>query len=134
MYYVLCIMYYVFYQQNLLKSTRGPVRILTGNQRRAEGLHICLEKNPTPTLPHTPIARLVEIINRLICAETSACAPTFATPISNEAPGIGRFTENEEVHVLPTLVPIPRTDAHALYPKLAGDAHGRTHADAPIDI
>ena len=127
-------MYYVFYQQNLLKSTRGPDRILIGNHRRAEGLQICFEKNPIPTLPHTPIARLVEIINRLISAETSARAPTFATPISNEAPGIGRFTENEAVHVLPTLVPIPRTDAHALYPKLAGDAQGRTHADAPTDI
>jgi hypothetical protein len=127
-------MYYVFYQQNRLKSNRGPVRIFTGNQRRAEGLHNSLEKNPIPILPHTPIARLVEIINRLISAETSARAPTFATPISNEAPGIGIFVENEAVHVLPTLVPIPRTDAHALYPKLAGDAHGRTQADAPTDI
>ncbi len=131
MYSVLC---FVFYQQNRLKSTRGPTNILTGNQRRAEGLHNCLEKNPTPILPHTPIARLVEIINRLISAETSARAPTFATPMSNEAPGIGIFAVNEALHVLPTLVPIPRTDAHALYPKLAGDAHGRIHADAPTDI
>ena len=53
----------MFYQQNRLKSNRGPVRIFTGNQRIAEGLQICLEKNPTPTLAHTPIARLVEIIN-----------------------------------------------------------------------
>ena len=129
-------MYFIFYlyQQNRLKSTRGPVSIFTGNQRRAEGLHNSLEKNPIPTLPHTPIARLVEIINRLISADTSARAPTLATPISNEAPGIGIFAENEAVHVLPTLVPIPRTDAHALYPKLAGDAHGRTQADAPTDI
>ena len=129
-------MYFIFYlyQQNRLKSTRGPVSIFTCNQRRAEGLHNSLEKNPIPTLPHTPIARLVEIINRLISADTSARAPTLATPISNEAPGIGIFAENEAVHVLPTLVPIPRTDAHALYPKLAGDAHGRTQADAPTDI
>jgi len=127
-------LYFIFYQQNWLKSKRGPVRIVTGNQRRAEGLQICLEKNPIPTLAHTPIARFVEIINRLISADISARAPTSATPISNEAPGIGIFAVNEALHVFPTLVPIPRTDAHALYPKLAGDAQGITQADAPTDI
>jgi hypothetical protein len=90
------------------------VRILTGNHRRVEGLQISLEKNPTPTLAHTPIASLVEIINRLISPDISARAPTSATPISKEAPGIGTLTENAAVHVFPMLVPIPRTDAHAL--------------------
>ena len=124
----------MFYQQNRLKSKRGPTRIVTGNQRRVEGLQISFEKTPTPILAHTPIARLVEIINRLISPDISARAPTSATPISKEAPGIGTPTENAAVHVFPTLVPIPRTDTHALYPKLAGDAQGRTHADAPTDI
>jgi hypothetical protein len=93
-----------------------------------------LEKNPILTFAHTPMARFVEIINRLTSPDIIALAPTFATPISNEAPGIGIVVENEAVHVFPILAVMPTRDAHALYPKLAGDAQGRTQADAPTDI
>jgi hypothetical protein len=102
-----------------------------GNQRSTEGLHISLEKKPTPSLPQTPIASLVEMMNRLMSPDSSARAPTFATPISNVAPGIGICAVKEAVHVLPTLWLTPKSDAHALYPKLAGEAQGRIQADAP---
>ena len=105
-----------------------------GNQRKAEGLQISLEKNPSPILAHTPMASFVEIINLLISPDNSARAPTLATPISNEAPGIGTFVEKDADHVRPTLLLIPKSEAHALYPKLAGESQGRIQADAPIDI
>jgi hypothetical protein len=105
-----------------------------GNQRSAEGLQISLEKKPIPNLAHTPMARLVEMINRAMVPDSSARAPTLAAPISNEAPGIRTFVENEADHVRPTLRPTPKKEAQILYPKLAGDAHGSTHADAPKDM
>ena len=105
-----------------------------GNHRRADGLHSSLEKKPTPILPHTPIAKLVDIIKRFISADNSARAPTFATPISNDAPGIGTLIPNDAVHVFPTAWLAPSIDAHALYPKFAGEAQGRIHADAPTEI
>jgi len=79
------------FQQNRLKSIRGPLRMVIGNQRSAEGLQISLEKKPTPSLPQTPTASLVEMTNRLISPDSSARAPTPATPISKVAPGIGIF-------------------------------------------
>ena len=108
--------------------------IVIGNHLMIEGLHISREKNPIPALPHTPIANLVEITKRLISPDSSARAPTLVTPNSNVAPGIGTFTENAAVHVLSTPLLLPKSEAHALYPKLEGEAHGRTHADAPIVI
>jgi hypothetical protein len=92
------------------------------------------DKNPIPNLPHTPIATRVDMINRSISPDSSARAPKFATPTSNEAPGIGTFAEKDAVHVFPMLLLIPKSEAHALYPKLAGIAHGKTHADAPMDM
>jgi hypothetical protein len=77
--------------------------MVIGNHRSAEGLQISLEKNPTPSLAQTPTASLVEITNRLISPDSSARAPTFATPISNVAPGIGICAVKEAVHVRPTL-------------------------------
>jgi hypothetical protein len=112
---------------------RGPLRMVIGNHRKAEGLQISLEKKPTPILAQTPTASLVEMMNRLISPDSSARAPTFATPISNVAPGMGTRAVNEAVHVLPTLRLAPKSDAHALYPKLAGESQGRIHADAPIE-
>jgi hypothetical protein len=97
-------------------------------------LHSSLEKKPTPILPHTPIAKLVDIIKRFISADNSARAPTSATPSSNEAPGIGKLIPNDAVHVRPTAWLSPRRDAHALYPKFAGEAQGKIQADAPIEI
>ena len=85
-----------------------------GNHRKVDGLQIFLEKNPIPTRAHTPTAKCVEIINLLISPDNSARAPTFATPISNVAPGIGIFAENADVHVLPTLLLAPKNDARAL--------------------
>jgi len=82
---------------------RGPLRMVIGNHRSAEGLQISLEKNPTPSLPQTPTASLVDMTNRLISPDSSARAPTPATPISKVAPGIGIFAWNAAVHVLPTL-------------------------------
>jgi hypothetical protein len=97
-------------------------------------LHSSLEKKPTPTRPQTPIAKLEDIIKRFISADNSARAPTLATPISNEAPGIGKLSPNDAVHVLPTDLLAPSNDAHALNPKFSGEAHGRIHADAPTEI
>jgi len=105
-----------------------------GNHRKADGLHSSLEKKPTPIRPQTPIAKLDDIIKRFISADNSARAPTLATPISNEAPGIGTLSANDAVQVLPTDWLAPSRDAHALYPKFAGEAHGKIHADAPIEI
>jgi len=85
-----------------------------GNHRRADGLHSSLEKNPTPIRPQTPIAKLVDIIKRFISADNSARAPTFATPISNDAPGIGTLIPNDAVHVFPTAWLAPSIDAQAL--------------------
>ena len=93
-----------------------------------------VENGPTPISAHTPIARRVEMTNREISPESSARAPTLDRPNSNEAPGIGRVTENVVVHVFPTPKLLPRSEAHARYPKLEGDAHGLNHADAPIVI
>jgi hypothetical protein len=59
-------------------------------------LHSSLEKKPIPSRPHTPIAKLVDIIKRFISADNSARAPTLATPISNEAPGIGTLIPTEK--------------------------------------
>ena len=70
---------------------RGPLSIVTGNHRNAEGLQISLEKNPIPTLPHTPMASRVEMMNWLTSPDSSARAPAFATPSSKLAPGIGTF-------------------------------------------
>ena len=97
-------------------------------------MHSSLEKKPTPILPHTPIAKLVDIIKRFISADNSARAPTFAIPISNEAPGIGKLSPNDAVQVLPTDLLDPSNDSHALNPKFAGEAHCRIHADAPTEI
>jgi hypothetical protein len=108
--------------------------MVIGNQDIMDGLQISLEKKPTPSLPQTPIASLVEITNRLISPDNSARAPTPATPISNVAPGMGTWAVNEAVHVLPTLLLVPSKDAHALYPKLAGEAQGRIQAEAPTEI
>jgi hypothetical protein len=92
-----------------------------------------LEKGPTPILPHTPIATLVDIMKRLISPDSSARAPTLATPSSNVAPGIGWLMVNAAVHVWPMLRDTtPGIDTQARYPKFAGDAHGKTHADAPM--
>ena len=77
--------------------------MVTGNHCNADGLHISFEKNPIPTLPHTPIASRVEIINRSISPDSSARAPACATPNSKLVPGIGIFAEKDAVHVLPTL-------------------------------
>ena len=93
---------------------RGPLSIVTGNQRNADGLQISFEKNPMPTLPHTPMASRVEIMNWLTSPDNSARAPAFATPSSKVAPGIGTFAEKVAVHVLPMLWLIPNRDAHAL--------------------
>jgi hypothetical protein len=90
------------------------LRIVTGSHRKLDGLQISLEKNPIPIRAHTPTAKRVEMINLLISPDSSACAPTLATPISNVAPGIGIFVENADVHVLPTLLLVPKIDAHAL--------------------
>ena len=106
----------------------------TGSQRKLDGLQISFEKNPIPNLPHTPIARRVDMINRSISPDSSARAPTLATPTSNEAPGMGTFAEKEAVHVFPTLLLSPKSETHALYPKFAGIAQGKSHADAPIDM
>jgi hypothetical protein len=97
-------------------------------------LHSSFEKKPTPILPHTPIAKLVDIIKRFISADNSARAPTSATPSSNEAPGIGTLSPNDAVQVLPIDWLIPSREAHALYPKFAGEAQGKIHADAPMEI
>jgi hypothetical protein len=97
-------------------------------------LHSSLEKKPTPILPHTPIAKLVDIMNRFISADNSARAPTLATPSSNEAPGIGKLIPNDAAQVLPTAWLAPSINTHALNPKFAGEAQGRIHADAPIEI
>jgi hypothetical protein len=107
--------------------------MVIGNHRIEEGLQISLEKKPTPILAQTPTASLVEMMNRLISPDSSARAPTFATPISNVAPGIGMRAVNAAVHVLPTLRLTPKSDAHALYPKFAGESQGRIQADAPTD-
>ena len=93
---------------------RGPLSIVTGSHRNAEGLQISLEKNPMPTLPHTPMASRVEIMNWLTSPDSSARAPAFATPSSKLAPGIGTFAEKEAYHVFPILWLIPKSDAHAL--------------------
>jgi hypothetical protein len=74
------------------------------------------------------------MMKRAISPESSALAPTFDRPSSNEAPGMGRLIENVVVHVFPTFKLIPRSDTHARYPKLEGVAHGRNHAAAPIVI
>ena len=81
------------------------------------------DKNPTPILAHTPITRLVDIISLFITADNSALNPTFATPISNEALGIGIFISNDAVHVLPTPLFTPRTFTDALYQNFAGKAY-----------
>ena len=107
---------------------------MTGNQFIMEGLQISALNGPTPISAHTPIASRLEMMKRDISPESSALAPTLDRPISNEAPGIGRFTENVVVHVFPTFKRTPRSEAHARYPKLEGTAHGRNHADAPIVI
>ena len=98
------------------------------------GLHICNVNGPTPSVAHTPMATRVERTNRLTSPVNSTLAPALERPISNDAPGIGRVSENDADHVFPMLLLVPKRDAHALYPKFAGDAHGRTHAVAPIDI
>jgi hypothetical protein len=105
-----------------------------GNHRRADGLHSSFEKKPTPIRPHTPIAKLEDIIKRFISADNSARAPTFAPPSSIVAPGIGKLIPNDVVHVLPTAWLAPSRDAHALNPKFAGEAQGRIHTDAPTEI
>ena len=81
------------------------------------------DKNPTPILAHTPITRLVDIISLFITADNSALNPTFATPISNEALGIGIFIENDAVHVLRTPLFATITFTYALYPEFAGEAY-----------
>ena len=85
-------------------------------------------------LAQAPIASLVERINRLTSPFSSTCAPAFATPTSNDAPGIALRSVNCATHVCPIPAPTPKSEAHALYPKLAGDAQGRICADAPIEI
>jgi hypothetical protein len=54
---------------------------VTGNQVSWEGLQISLENHPSPTLAHTPMASLEEMIILLISPESSARAPTLATPM-----------------------------------------------------
>lgn len=108
--------------------------MVTGNHRKAVGLQISFEKNPIPTLPHTPMASRVDMTKLLMSPPNSARAPAWATPSSKVAPGMGIFAEKEAVHVLPALWLIPNSEAHARYPKFAGEAQGRTHADAPIEI
>jgi hypothetical protein len=98
------------------------------------GLQIFAVNEPTPISAHTPIAKRLEMINREISPDSSARAPTLERPSSNDAPGIGRLIVNVVVHVLPTPKEMPRSDAHARYPKLDGVAHGLNHADAPIVI
>jgi hypothetical protein len=97
-------------------------------------LHSSLEKKPTPIRPQTPIAKLEDIMNLFISADNSARAPTLATPISNDAPGMGKLIPNDATQVLPTAWLAPSIDTHALNPKFAGEAQGRIHADAPMEI
>jgi len=108
---------------------------VTGNHdERADGLQISFEKMPIPSLAHTPIASLAEMINWAMTPDSSTLAPTLTTPIPNDAPGMGVLIVNAAVHVFPTLrLPLIR-DARAVYPKLEGDAHGIIRADAPIVI
>ena len=107
----------------------------TGSHGSADGLHICFEKGPMPSRAHTPMATRVLMMKRLMSPDSSARAPALATPSSNVAPGMGWLMVNAAVHVLPMLLDTtPGTDTHARYPKLAGDAHGKTHADAPMVI
>ena len=80
------------------------------------------------------MATRVERMKRLTSPVNSTLAPALERPISNDAPGIGRVSENDVDHVFPMLLLVPKIDAHALYPKLAGESHGRNHAVAPIDI
>jgi hypothetical protein len=87
-----------------------------------------------PSVAQTPIDTFVERMNCFTSPDNSILAPAFVRPISNEAPGIGRIIVKDDDHVLPILRLDPKRDAHTLYPTLAGDAHGNTHADAPIEI
>ena len=98
------------------------------------GLHICNVNGPTPSVAQTPMETRVERMKRLTSPVNSTRAPALERPISNDAPGIGRVSENDADHVSPMLLLAPKRDTHALYPKFAGVAQGRNHIDAPIVI
>ena len=55
--------------------------MVTGNHGSVEGLHVWWEKNPRLTVAHTPTAILVDRMKLLMSAESSALAPTLATPM-----------------------------------------------------
>ena len=41
---------------------------------------------------------------------------------------------NEAINVLPTLLLIPSSKVISIYPKLAGEVHGKTYTDVPTEI